>query len=221
MKPEHSYKDMILGLDCGGSKTTALLGSLKGDIIGRGNSSGANFQTMSESSIRSNLRQAVNQAFTSAGVEPGPVGVICLGMAGVDRPAEYNTLKIWLREECFAEKQIITNDGRLLLWAGTPAGWGLGLVSGTGSIVIGRNKEGQMARAGGWGYILGDKGSGYALGKAALQVVTQAADSILPPTVLTALILDFWDLNSPQELIPKVYNQNTGRREIAALAPPC
>ena len=213
------YENLFLGLDCGGSKTTALLGDGSGKILGRGRAAGANYQIMPESTVRNNLRQAVNQAFATAGLQPGVIKGICLGIAGADRPEDKAVLSRWLKEETFAEQQLVSNDGSLLLWAGTPAGWGLGLVSGTGSIVIGRSPLGQETRAGGWGFILGDEGSGYALGRAALQNVVQAADGILPETMLTPLILDFWKLKTPQDLIPKIYQQNTSRHEIAALAP--
>ena len=213
------HPNLFLGLDCGGSKTTALLGDNSGNILGRGRAAGANFQIMPKSTVRGNLRQAVNLAFASASLQPGQVKGICVGMAGADRPEDKAIIDRWLKEEAFAENQLVTNDGSLLLWAGTPEGWGLGVISGTGSIVIGRSPQGMEARAGGWGHILGDEGSGYALGRAALQRVAQAADGILPETLLSPLILDFWNLKTPQDLISKIYQQNTSRHEIAALAP--
>ena len=53
------------------------------------------------------------------------------------------------------------NDGDLVVAAGTPEGWGVGLIAGTGSIAVGRAPDGRTARAGGWGHLIGDEGSAY------------------------------------------------------------
>ena len=79
----------------------------------------------------------------------------------------------------------VTNDAAILLAAGTPDGWGVALVSGTGSIAFGRAPDGRTARGGGWGYLLGDEGSAYALVLAGLQAVARAADGRGEPTCLT------------------------------------
>ena len=111
----------------------------------------------------------------------------------------------------------VVNDAELPLAAGTPDGWGVGVICGTGSTCVGRSPRGSFARADGWGYILGDNGSGYWIGHAAMQAVMRAYDGRIPATSLSAAVLDTWQLKDAEALLDKVYFQHTGPAEIAAL----
>jgi glucosamine kinase len=79
------------------------------------------------------------------------------------------------------------------------------LIAGTGAIALGRDRRGAMARASGWGHILGDEGSGYDIGRSALQAAARAADGRGPETALLAAILEHWHLEAPSDLIGYVY----------------
>jgi N-acetylglucosamine kinase-like BadF-type ATPase len=76
-----------------------------------------------------------------------------------------------------------------------------------------------VARAGGWGYLIGDEGSAFDLARRALRAATQAADGRGAPTRLLADILAFWKLAEPGELVPRVYGTGMGHSELAQLAP--
>jgi N-acetylglucosamine kinase-like BadF-type ATPase len=93
------------------------------------------------------------------------------------------------------------------------------VISGTGSLAYGENAAGRSVRAGGWGYLLGDEGSGYAIGLAALRAVARAADGRGHATALTEAVLAHWSLPCPQALIRHVYGGGMEREDIAALAP--
>jgi N-acetylglucosamine kinase-like BadF-type ATPase len=112
----------------------------------------------------------------------------------------------------------LTSDGALLLAAGTPENWGLAIVAGTGSIAVGRAADGRTARAGGWGYLLGDEGSGYRIALAGLQAVAQAADGRGPATVLMESLLRHLHLDTPQALIATLYRNDWSRPRLASLA---
>jgi N-acetylglucosamine kinase-like BadF-type ATPase len=107
----------------------------------------------------------------------------------------------------------------LLLAAGTPDGWGVAVIAGTGSMAFGRAPDGRTARAGGWGYLLGDEGSGYALALAALRAVARMADQRGPTTYLADMLLSHLALKQPQELIGAVYRGGLDRPAVAVLAP--
>jgi len=113
----------------------------------------------------------------------------------------------------------VTADTPLLLAAGTPGGWGLALVAGTGSMAFARAPDGRTARSGGWGYLLGDEGSGYALAVAGLRAVARAADGRGPRTALSERLLAALGLRQPQELIGAIYGGGPDRTALAALAP--
>lgn len=207
-----------IGLDGGGSKTLAVLADREGRELGRGTAEASNYQVVGVEAASAAIVKAIRGAFESAGIAVQPAGGLCLGLAGVGRPEDRAWVEELVRRENLAQNWTIANDGQLLLWAGTPEGWGLGIISGTGSIVYGRAADGREARAGGWGYILGDEGSGYAIGKAALQAVAQAADGRGAPTELTARLLAHWNLGRPWDLVGQVYRSGVGRVEIATLA---
>jgi N-acetylglucosamine kinase-like BadF-type ATPase len=92
------------------------------------------------------------------------------------------------------------------------------IISGTGSIAYGRNGAGEAARSGGWGYVLGDEGSGYWIGRAALRAVLREADHRGPRTMLTPMLLQHFAIPQPQGLIYEVYHGNLKPAAIGALA---
>ena len=92
------------------------------------------------------------------------------------------------------------------------------IISGTGSIAYGRNAAGEAARSGGWGYVLGDEGSGYWIGRAALRAVLRAADLRGPGTLLTQMLLDHFQVSQPQLLLHEVYHHHLKPAAIGALA---
>jgi N-acetylglucosamine kinase-like BadF-type ATPase len=165
------------------------------------------------------LGEAVAAAFASARLAQGPVAAACLGLAGSGRPEDQDAIRAWADKARLAERVEVTSDGALLLAAGTPEGWGLGLVAGTGSIAVGRTADGRMARAGGWGYLLGDEGSGYALVTAAMRAVARSADGRGPTTRLTERFLTRLGLRQPPELVSAVYGGSWDRAALASLAP--
>lgn len=220
-----SEKRYVLGIDGGSSKTLALLADEDGVVIGRGQGGTSNFYLAGDGGWQQALVTAVSQAFLSAGMTPFKVDQLCLGLSGVDRPEERQLVADWLHHQQFAEHNYVDNDVFLLLWSGHDhpmqgmRGWGVGLIAGTGSIAIGRTEDGRTARAGGWGYLFGDEGSGFAIGCAALRAVCMADDGRKPDTILKEMILDRWRLTSTTDLIPLLYSNNAERnRKIASLA---
>ena len=210
--------ELIAGIDGGGSKTVALLATVDGQILGRGTAGPCNLQAVPEEEVRQALHDTLEGAFAAAGLPVQPVALLGMGLSGVDRPADLATVQRLVQEEEMAHIALIVNDSQLLLWCGALTGWGLGLISGTGSIAFGRASTGRTARAGGWGYRFGDEGSGFAIGTAALRAISQAADGRGPQTQLTPLILTHWGLETPGDLIPYVYSNELPYPQVASLA---
>jgi N-acetylglucosamine kinase-like BadF-type ATPase len=91
------------------------------------------------------------------------------------------------------------------------------LIGGTGSISLGRDPSGKTYRAGGWGHIIGDEGSGYELGRRALQAVSQMTDGRGPATTLRDAILARWEIETAWQMIDRVY-LHSDKADIAALS---
>jgi N-acetylglucosamine kinase-like BadF-type ATPase len=146
------------------------------------------------------------------------IAAACLGLSGVDSSADEAQVSQWLKEQALAPRFAVVNDSELILAGGTPAGWGVALISGTGSVCLGRTAEGKSARVGGWGPLLGDEGSGYHIASLALRRATQAADERIEAQALLKAILRHWSLSEPSALIRHVHASTTSTADIAALA---
>lgn len=206
----------VLGIDAGGTKTVAFLADADGGIIADGRAGSANLQTEGELQVEKVLHDVIEQVTRGRNITPAAV---CLGMAGVDREADGRTIRDIMRRLGYRSHTLIVNDALIALVAGAGTSPGLVVISGTGSIAFGVSQRGLAARAGGWGPTLGDEGSGYWIGRRALEAVTRDADGRGPRTELTRLVLDHFQLAGPQSLVLEIYHQPQGRRAIAALAP--
>jgi N-acetylglucosamine kinase-like BadF-type ATPase len=206
----------VLGIDAGGTKTVALLADGDGRVLAEGRAGGANLQTEGELQVEKVLHDVIEQVTRGRNLTPAAV---CLGMAGVDREADGRTIREIMQRLGYRSHTLIVNDALIALVAGAGPSPGLVVISGTGSIAFGVSHRGLAARAGGWGPTLGDEGSGYWIGRRALEAVTRDADGRGPRTQLTQLVLDHFQLPRPQSLVAEIYHQPQGRRAIAALAP--
>jgi N-acetylglucosamine kinase-like BadF-type ATPase len=208
--------ELFLGIDGGGSKTRALLADHTGAILGIGIAASSNYQSVGWEAATTALHTAITAAMQNTPPD-GTIVSACFGLAGVDRPADREAYTAWVTRQAFAPRFTIVNDAELVLAAGTPDGWGVALICGTGSICYGCAPDGRTVRAGGWGYLLGDEGSGYDIGVQALRVATQTADGRASAHTVLSVILEHWNLTEPVELIGYVYRPETTRATIAAL----
>jgi N-acetylglucosamine kinase-like BadF-type ATPase len=113
---------------------------------------------------------------------------------------------------------LVVNDALLALVAGVDRDPGIVVIAGTGAIAYGRNARNLAARAGGWGHLLDDEGSGYWIGIGALKAVMREADGRGPATDLTPRILAHFGVAAASDLVHVVYYRDLSRQEIAALS---
>jgi N-acetylglucosamine kinase-like BadF-type ATPase len=206
---------VVLGLDAGGTRTLGWLADERGQIVAEARGPGANLQASGELEVEKVLHQVIDDAIGDRHVRPS---AICLGMAGVDRPRDAATVRGILSRIGHRARVLVVNDALIALEAGLPDAPGIVLIAGTGSIAYGRDGQGRAARAGGWGYVLGDEGSGYWLGRHALRAVVRAADGRGPATALAAQILAHYQVSKPDELVHEIYYGGMRPRAIAALS---
>ena len=208
---------VLLGVDGGGTKTTALVADADGRVLGRGTAGGSNAKSTGEAAARAAVWGAIEQAYAAAGLRVQPPRAACLGLAGVDTPGDAAQWAPWVAQVLPGAQVRIVNDIDLVLAGGTPEEWGVAVIAGTGAIALGRAKDGRAARVGGWGWLLGDEGSGFWIGLRALQAVTRADDGRGPQTALTETVLARWGLAAPEGLLAAAYRTPFPRAEIAAL----
>jgi N-acetylglucosamine kinase-like BadF-type ATPase len=143
---------------------------------------------------------------------------ICLGIAGVDRPEDATVVRGIMSRIGYKARILVVNDALIALQAGIGAAAGIVIVAGTGSIAYGCDFQARAARAGGWGYVLGDEGSGYWIGRLALRAIVREADGRGQPTTLTPRVLAHFGVARPGELFQTVYRQDFKPAAVAALA---
>ncbi len=205
----------VLGIDVGGTKTVCLLADADERIIAEARDEGANLQGAGELALEKVLHTVMEKTLDGTGVIPS---AICLGIAGVDRASDEAVVRSIMTRIGYKARILIVNDALIALQAGIGDAPGIVIVSGTGSIAYGRNDHAEASRAGGWGYVLGDEGSGYWIGRSALRAVLRAADHRGPRTMLTAMLLDHFNVTQPQLLLHEIYHHHLKPSAIGALA---
>jgi N-acetylglucosamine kinase-like BadF-type ATPase len=205
----------VVGIDAGGTKTLCLAADADGRILAEARGPGANLQAAGATAVEKVLRQVI-RSVVADGSSPS---AICVGMAGVDREDEGATIREIVGRISPASRVVVANDALIALVAGAHDAPGIVVIAGTGSIVYGRNSRGEAARAGGWGHILGDEGSGYWIGREALTAVMRAADGRGPSTGLTEEILAQFSADDVSRLPRLVYGLELPRMRVAALGP--
>jgi N-acetylglucosamine kinase-like BadF-type ATPase len=206
----------VLGIDAGGTKTVCLLADERGNILSEGRGGGANLHTSGELEVEKVLHEVMEAAIGDRDITPAAV---CLGIAGVDRDDEARTVRAIMRRIGYKSRIVVVNDALVALVAGAGNAPGIVIIAGTGSIVYGRNARFEAARAGGWGHIIGDEGSGYWIGREALAAIMRAVDGRGPDTRLTEDVLAHFNIDDTSRLTRIVYDRELPRMSVAALGP--
>ena len=157
---------IYLGIDGGGSKTSCLIGD-ETSVLGTGTGGASNVVRVGEAQARESLASAIRQACTVANLNPSQISSVCVGLAGAAR-TEISELVKRIVSELVPGKVKVVGDNVIALEAAFGGGPGVIVIAGTGSIAYGRNREGQTARAGGWGFAISDEGSGHWIGRTAV-----------------------------------------------------
>ena len=206
----------VLGIDAGGTKTVCLLADDRGAIVSSVRGAGANLHTIGEAVVEQVLRTIVHEALGHGAVDPS---AICIGMAGVDRDDERQLVHAIMRRIAPQSRILVVNDALIALVAGARDEPGIVIISGTGSIAFGRNAAGEAARAGGWGHMIGDEGSGYWIGRETLAAIMRSCDGRAPATALTTAVLRHFNVADISQLPRIVYDRAQPRMAVSALGP--
>ena len=192
-----------LGIDGGGTKTTCVVGD-ESQILATATAGPSNIVRVGEAQARESLQQSVRQACSAAGITPAQVAHTCVGGSGAARPELANIVRRALAEILPTPIDVV-GDMEIALEAAFDAGPGVIVIAGTGSIAYGRNRHGTTARAGGWGFAIGDEGSAHWIGRAAVSAVLRYADAnartsadpaLAEPAAFITSILKIWGVTA-------------------------
>ncbi len=199
------------------------LGRLQGDgnviQLGQADAGPANGLSDGLGRAQTGVAQAVQAAFDDARIVQATVAAAGMTMAGAGRAEVRRAWREWAVQCSLAEQIVVDHDGMGILRAGTRSRCGVALIAGTGSLCFGVSPSGIRVRSGGWGYLFGDEGSGYAIGISALREVARSADRRREPTSLTHRVLGALELDDPKQLCASLIAPEPDRKRIARLAP--
>jgi len=213
-------KQYIIGVDGGGTKTRAVIGTRSGEVLATVEGAGANIKSTPPEEVRQQMIKLLTRLLQKVGATRTDVSTTFLCIAGGDRQEDLVRWHKWMElfftsESC---KVYVTNDAVAALTSGTFAHEGLVLIAGTGSIVYCVQKNNRVSRVGGWGYLFGDEGSGYYIGQQALRVIAQHYDAFgRDGDAFTEAILKQLVLKDPTEIITFIYEHAQPRVLIASI----
>jgi N-acetylglucosamine kinase-like BadF-type ATPase len=214
----------ILGVDAGGTKTTARITDSKGNKISESKSGSGNFKSVGTEKAIENVNNAVFESMEQVEINKEiKFESSCFGFAGFDVPDDLkHYLKIVhnniLKKNLNLHKCLIVNDTRIGLEAGSDAANKLIIIAGTGSNCFGVNKSGVQAGSTGWDYLLADEGSGYSVSVKALRAIMKAYDGRGEKTLLSAAILNELGLKKEVDLIGWAYGEVFSKEKIGSIA---
>ncbi len=213
--------DYVIGIDGGGTKTHLAAADRKMNIFCQVYGAGSGLTSLPAEQVRANLHQLLDCFFLKSALPLERCRCICLGSAGAGQERARQVLAGILAEKTGKVPLLVTPDGIGALAGGLEGGTGLLVISGTGSICCGRNARGKTARAGGWGHLMGDEGSGYDVGCKILRHVARAADGRDRFTLLTQLLQEHLGASDIYSLTDRIYSKKNEKSEIASLAILC
>lgn len=211
--------DYIIGIDGGGTKTKGLLADASGNVIARAVAGPCNPNVVEAKELANVFRDlffAMEQK--GANLREKTVSVYA-GISGAGNKQNGKKIRKILQAYVSRRAQVqVETDAVNALYAGTYGKPGIVQISGTGSITYGKNNQGREGRVGGWGYLFGDEGSGYDIGRQAVTAALKALDGRGPETTLLTMLYSHFQADHAQEIIREVYTSPSPKNKISPLA---
>lgn len=207
---------MLIAIDGGGTKTEAVLIRNDGTVCARQLGGASNPHSVGIDQANQTIKDLISPLLKKAAGSDEPLSAVFAGLAGAGRETARASFAQLFRSILGNRIPVrVDSDALNCLSSGIGTGDGIVLIAGTGSAAFAR-RNGAMHQVGGWGHLLGDEGSGYAIGRQALNAVLRAHDGRGEPTELTNLISATLDA-SVYDVLPLLYRE--GKQLIASMAP--
>lgn len=207
-------RELFIGIDAGGSETKLVACDGRGNLVGYGKGGPANHLSVGLERMKESLVEAMKDAG-------------CDGLHFESAYIGYSGLGIWSPSELLekighevidTDRLAINNDCYNALYGGFGGESGIVAVTGTGSMVLAIDDDGEVTRLGGWGHILGDWGSGFRIAMDAIQVALKAHDGTVD-SKLHDKMMNFFGFDSSRAIVRYFYIEQHSKSEIAAFAP--
>ena len=196
------FMKFIAGIDGGGTKTIVICSDLNGKILKE-----HKFGPFNVNSIGKEGFAALMEEICAFLQEMGQCAALCIGAAGCSNPSMQEVVKAAMERAGIANWKLV-GDHEIALSGALEGKPGICLGVGTGTFCFGKNDNGESLRTGGWGHLIGDEGSGYALGRDALSAVTRHWDGYGEATSLTRAVKEEMKLDTHEKLVAYVYGND-------------
>ena len=209
---------LYIGIDGGGTHSTAAAVRPDGSIAALAFGDGLNFHNSGVEPVRIRLEGMVEELCQKAGV-PVENAMVCAGMSALDLPADEPTTRLFTSGILSFEQLDLQSDAYAALMGCTLGEPGLIVICGTGSMLVLVDSEDRQIPGGGWGYLLGDAGSSYTLAREGLIAAIDALEGVGDETPLREDALSFFGVHAnPRAMIDQVYAPEFGPEKLAAFA---
>ncbi len=204
-----------LGVDAGGTKTTAILADKNANVIHTVKIGSGNIVSLGPEKTMELIKN-IFSGFSSK-CRPEDICSSAFAFAGAGRKAEKQILESILKNNRLQNFYIMT-DAEIAHYSIFGSGSGILVIAGTGSVCLVRTDNGTLIQLGGRGFLLGDEGSGYYIGREAIKKALDDTEIGKETTPLTKKILEFYKVQEPKEIISKICVADSSQKEIAGLA---
>ncbi len=216
-----AHGSLVIGLDGGGTKTAAELCDGTGTVLATATGGPSNFQVIGVEAAARTIMDIVETCCHSVGCAPDRLDSVVAGLTGAGRPGDQERMRQALIAEANRRGRPlraarIDSDARIALEGAMGGEPGVIVIAGTGSIVFGKDPRGVVHRSGGWGRIIGDEGSGYAIGRELFRAVAAVFDDRSARTNLPRLLKEAFALGTQEAIITALYRENF---DVASVAP--
>ena len=207
-------KKIVIGVDGGGSKSIGVAADESGRALAVFRGGGTNSYQIGMEQARQNLKEIVDAMEKACG---GACALLSVGLPSLDTTADEKTLLAFAGDVFDPQSLILESDACMALEGMTGGDRGMIVICGTGSMAL-LDDGNKQSVAGGWGYLLGDPGSGYSIAMAGLRAVIRGWEGTGPETGLSDRALAYWHLKQPRDLISLIYDSACGPDTVARFA---
>lgn len=208
---------VVVVVDGGGTRSRAAVGTDAGELVAYVEGGPTNQRSAGDDAASANLRDVIAAAVAEAGHPE--VGSVLVSSASVDTQAHVDVLSAGVADALPGTDDVLIVADTIGCWAATaslePA---VAMIAGTGSAVLAGSLEHGSRRFGGWDYVLGDEGSGFALGREALREVLLVSEDRSDATALADACRARLDLGETDELFDRIYKPEIDKSVIATFA---
>jgi N-acetylglucosamine kinase-like BadF-type ATPase len=209
---------LVAAVDGGATKTLAVVGRPNGTLISACRASSSNYHNIGIKKAAGSIHAAIALACRHARVSTSDLEAVVMGLAGMDSPGDFQVGARVAKLTALGKRRIVKHDSVIALYAATLGKPGIVVNAGTGSFAAGIGVRGEVVRAGGWGSIIDDEGSGYDIGRLGIRAALRALDGQERKTTIAKLLVTSLKLRTLEDIIHEIYQKPMTVEDISAIS---